>query len=68
MFYLSAFLDSECMIDDAVGCAHRPVGFDIEWRPNFRKNGIENPVALVQLADKARVLLIHVSVMGASPP
>lgn len=46
--------------------ARRPLGFDIEWRPNFRKNGIENPVALVQLADKARVLLIHVSVMGAS--
>ena len=40
-----------------------PFGFDIEWRPTYKKGAPENPVALVQLADDRRVLLFQVSCM-----
>lgn len=42
---------------------HRPIGFDVEWKPQFAKGGAENPIALVQLADRHRILLIHVFMM-----
>lgn len=42
----------------------RPLGFDVEWRPTFQKGGATNPIALVQLADEHRVLLLHISLMG----
>ncbi|EGO28687.1 hypothetical protein SERLADRAFT_459373, partial [Serpula lacrymans var. lacrymans S7.9] len=44
-----------------------PLGFDLEWRPNFRKGERENPVALVQLANKDTVWLIQVSAMIEFP-
>ena len=33
---------------------HGPVGFDLEWKPNFVKGHPENRVALVQLANEER--------------
>jgi hypothetical protein len=41
-----------------------PLGFDLEWRPNFIKGQVENRVALVQLSDKNTILLIQVSAMA----
>lgn len=38
-----------------------PLGFDLEWKPNWQKGQQENPVALVQLASEDTVLLIQVS-------
>jgi len=40
-----------------------PLGFDLEWRPNFYKGGTDNPVALVQLANESTVMLFQVSAM-----
>jgi len=40
-----------------------PLGFDLEWKPNYFKGGIENPVALVQLASEDKILLIQVTAM-----
>ena len=40
-----------------------PCGFDLEWKPNWRKGQLENPVALVQLANEDTVLLIQVIAM-----
>ncbi|KAG2156486.1 ribonuclease H-like domain-containing protein [Suillus bovinus] len=41
-----------------------PLGFDLEWRPNYRKGGRENPVALVQLAGFDTILLLQISAMS----
>lgn len=53
--------------NDANAClAHirpGPIGFDLEWRPNFRKGMPENPVALVQLATADTVILLHIHLM-----
>jgi hypothetical protein len=44
---------------------HRaPVGFDLEWKPSFHRGRYENPVALVQLANKDSILLLQVSAMS----
>jgi hypothetical protein len=40
-----------------------PLGFDLEWKPNYVKGGMENPVALVQLASIDLVLLIQLTAM-----
>ncbi|KAJ7596714.1 ribonuclease H-like domain-containing protein, partial [Mycena floridula] len=42
-------------------------GFDVEWKPSFRKGEAEHPVALVQLATNNRILLIQISAMSAVP-
>jgi hypothetical protein len=41
-----------------------PVGFDLEWKPAFRKGQPENPVAIVQLANHRLILVIQVSAMS----
>jgi hypothetical protein len=43
------------------------LGFDLEWKPNFRKGQQENPVALVQLATHDTVLLLQISAMSEFP-
>jgi hypothetical protein len=40
-----------------------PLGFDLEWRPTFNKGQLENPVALVQLSNEDKILLIQISAM-----
>ncbi|THH28279.1 hypothetical protein EUX98_g5906 [Antrodiella citrinella] len=44
-----------------------PLGFDLEWKPNYVKGEKENPVALVQLASADRILLFQVTAMSAFP-
>lgn len=39
------------------------LGFDIEWKPIYRRGARENPVALVQLANYDSVLLLQISAM-----
>ena len=46
-----------------VGLLQGPVGFDLEWKPTFRKGQPENPVSLIQLANQDLILLIQVSAM-----
>lgn len=41
----------------------RPLGFDLEWRPQFVRGAQERRTALVQLSDETMILLIHVSSM-----
>ncbi|EKM60759.1 uncharacterized protein PHACADRAFT_48952, partial [Phanerochaete carnosa HHB-10118-sp] len=45
-----------------------PCGFDLEWKPCYRKGQKENPVALVQLANEETVLLIHITAIRLFPP
>jgi hypothetical protein len=45
-----------------------PVGFDLEWKPNFRKGEPENPVSLVQLANNETILLLQISAMKGNAP
>lgn len=40
-----------------------PLGFDLEWRPNFVKGRPENPVAVVQLSSQDTIVLFQVSAM-----
>lgn len=40
-----------------------PLGFDLEWKPNYSKGALPNPVALVQLATEDTILLVQVTAM-----
>ena len=40
-----------------------PLGFDLEWRPTYKKGAPENPVALIQLANEHSIMLFQVSCM-----
>ncbi|EKM83455.1 hypothetical protein AGABI1DRAFT_32248 [Agaricus bisporus var. burnettii JB137-S8] len=42
-------------------------GFDIEWKPTFRKGQPENPVSLIQIANHEVILLLQVSAMREFP-
>ncbi|KAF8845331.1 ribonuclease H-like protein [Paxillus ammoniavirescens] len=46
---------------------HGPLGFDLEWRPNFYKGQRENPVAVVQLATSDTIILLQISAMSEFP-
>jgi hypothetical protein len=39
------------------------LGFDLEWKPMFRRGQRENPVALVQLASQDTILLLQLTAM-----
>ena len=41
-----------------------PLGFDLEWRPNYVKGAPQNPVAVVQLASADIVLVLQISKMS----
>jgi len=41
-------------------CTPRSVGFDCEWRPSFA-GGVQNKVALVQVASESSVLLVQLN-------
>ena len=43
-----------------------PLGFDLEWKPAYRKGQRPNLVALVQLANADTILLIHISQMSGT--
>ena len=39
------------------------LGFDLEWKPTFKRGGRENPVALVQLANDKTIFLLQITSM-----
>ena len=42
-----------------------PLGFDLEYRPNYTKGRPSNRTALIQLASASLVLLVQVSAMSS---
>lgn len=38
-------------------------GFDLEWKPTFRRGDGQNPVALVQLANDKTIFLLQITSM-----
>lgn len=46
---------------------HGPIGFDLEWKPCYRKDQPQNRVALIQLAAADCVLLLHICKMREIP-
>ncbi|KIK71333.1 hypothetical protein GYMLUDRAFT_52431 [Collybiopsis luxurians FD-317 M1] len=47
-------------------CPPPHIGFDLEWKPNFRP-GQENPVAIIQIAHQTASYVIHVRWMRSLP-
>ncbi|KAJ3777574.1 ribonuclease H-like domain-containing protein, partial [Lentinula raphanica] len=49
--------------------AHPPpyIGFDLEWKPNFRPGQPENPIAVVQIAYGTASYVVHVKWMQYLP-
>ncbi|KAJ3990407.1 hypothetical protein F5890DRAFT_1479587 [Lentinula detonsa] len=43
------------------------IGFDLEWKPNFRPGTPENPIAVVQIAYQTASYVIHVREMRHLP-
>ncbi|KAJ4476686.1 hypothetical protein J3R30DRAFT_3704162 [Lentinula aciculospora] len=43
------------------------IGFDLEWKPNFRSGESENPVAVVQIAYRTASYVVHVRWMRHLP-
>jgi hypothetical protein len=60
LFYIRDSREVDAAI---VRVGNGPLGFDLEWRPNFIKGQVENPVALVQLSTDDTILLIQISAM-----
>ncbi|KAH9487102.1 Werner syndrome ATP-dependent helicase [Psilocybe cubensis] len=50
-----------------LGSHPQVLGFDLEWKPNFRKGAPENPVALVQLSNYDFIFLLQISSMQEFP-
>ncbi|EPQ60975.1 ribonuclease H-like protein, partial [Gloeophyllum trabeum ATCC 11539] len=44
-----------------------PLGFDLEWKPTYVTGEPENKVAVVQLANADRILLLQISAMSKFP-
>ncbi|KAG5652280.1 hypothetical protein H0H81_005540 [Sphagnurus paluster] len=57
------YIRDPVVADIHIAALTSPVGFDLEWKPVFTKNTPENPVALIQLANKHSILLIQISTM-----
>ncbi|KAJ3797831.1 ribonuclease H-like domain-containing protein, partial [Lentinula aff. detonsa] len=43
------------------------IGFDLEWKPNFRPGTPENPIAVIQIAYQTASYVIHVREMRHLP-
>ncbi|KAF8624811.1 hypothetical protein AX15_005698 [Amanita polypyramis BW_CC] len=64
LFYIRNFHDANSEIPHLETDV---LGFDLEWKPIYRRGQSENPVALVQLANNDRILLIQISAMSEFP-
>ncbi|KAG9314586.1 ribonuclease H-like domain-containing protein [Chiua virens] len=64
LIYLTDYLQANTVL---AHLPHGPVGFDLEWRPSFRKGQPENRVALVQLSTANTVILLHIHFMSHFP-
>ncbi|KAJ3855849.1 ribonuclease H-like domain-containing protein, partial [Lentinula lateritia] len=43
------------------------IGFDLEWKPNFRPGEAENPIAVIQIAFQTASYVVHVRWMRNLP-
>ncbi|KAF5384674.1 hypothetical protein D9757_006205 [Collybiopsis confluens] len=43
------------------------IGFDLEWKPNYRPGELENPIAVIQIAYETASYVIHVRWMTSLP-
>ncbi|CAG8753208.1 12484_t:CDS:2, partial [Acaulospora colombiana] len=62
--YVKTAAEANRMLESMTG----PLGFDMEWRILYRKNGSQNktfqrPVAVVQIANRRSILIIQTSAM-----
>ncbi|KAG8990987.1 hypothetical protein FRB90_001503 [Tulasnella sp. 427] len=53
--------------EDALTGLKGPVGFDMEWTVIFRRGVIPRKTALIQVADKTKIMLFHISRMSEFP-
>ena len=53
-----------CMFRDRSGMNFNAIGFDTERKPNFRSGEKQNPVELIQIATRKRVVLFHFKKCG----
>ncbi|KAG8952374.1 hypothetical protein FRC00_006827, partial [Tulasnella sp. 408] len=53
--------------NDALAGLKGPVGFDMEWHVIFRRNAPPRKTALIQIADRTKIMLFHVSRMSEFP-
>lgn len=60
LFYIRDHKEANKALERLDGKAY---GFDLEWKPNYVKGQKENPVALVQIANHAVILLLQVNAM-----
>ncbi|KZV79695.1 ribonuclease H-like protein [Exidia glandulosa HHB12029] len=51
-------------IDELIGTLNGPLGFDLEWRPNFVKNGKEHKTATIQICDSRIIIIAQISALG----
>lgn len=64
LFYVRDHLEANAIVSKL---GSGPLGFDLEWKPNFVKGQPENPVAVVQLSSEDTIVLFQVIAMkGAS--
>ncbi|KIM28204.1 hypothetical protein M408DRAFT_23910 [Serendipita vermifera MAFF 305830] len=61
--YARTIVDAERELGGMFG----PLGFDIEWRVMHRKGVPPRPVAIVQIADRKKILIIQTSAMKTFP-
>ncbi|KAB5592621.1 Chalcone domain-containing protein [Ceratobasidium theobromae] len=54
-------------VDKALKSVKGPFGFDVEWKPRFTRGQAESPIALIQLAQLDRILLIQLTAMDVFP-
>ena len=64
LYYLCDRTLTDCIVEELRQELFGPLGFDIEYRPNFIKGRPLNKTALVQLASASVVLLVQVSAMS----
>ncbi|PPQ90406.1 hypothetical protein CVT25_014924 [Psilocybe cyanescens] len=50
-----------------LGSGPQVLGFDLEWKPTYRKGATENPVALVQLSNHDTIFLLQITAMKEFP-
>ncbi|KAG8910390.1 hypothetical protein FRC01_006362 [Tulasnella sp. 417] len=61
------YITSSDEANDALTGLKGPVGFDMEWVVVFRRGAIPRKTALIQIADRTKIMLFHVSRMSEFP-
>lgn len=54
-------------IDRLVATLKGPLGFDMEWKPNYYKGGAENKTATIQICDGKQILVAQINKLERVP-